>query len=183
MHIFNHKHWKILESEERKRIQPVEPLIKEIEKFVKNRCVAFDVGAGTGYYTIPLSKIFRRVYAVEMNEKMIEVLRRRLDEEKVKNIGIILTNKPPEVDFKIDFVLFANVLHEMDEKLRLDYLKWAKKSNFVCIVDWKKDAKFGPPIQVRIDEKDVAKLMEEVGFDVQRLEIYEQQYVLFCVKH
>lgn len=181
MHVFSHKYWKILESEERRKMQPVEPLIKEIDKIVENKGTAFDIGAGTGYYTIPLSRIFKRVYAVEMNEKMIEVLTKRLDEEGVKNVGIILTDKPPKIDFKIDFVLFANVLHEMNEKLRLDYLKWAK-SNFVCVIDWKKDAKFGPPAHVRIGEKDMVKLMKNVGFKVQSLEIYEQQYVLFGVK-
>ncbi|RLI78995.1 class I SAM-dependent methyltransferase [Archaeoglobales archaeon] len=176
---FDHRHWRILESEERRKMHPVEPLIKEIDKIVANKNVAFDIGAGTGYYTIPLSRIFKRVYAVEMNEKMVEVLIRRLEEEKVKNVGIILTDKPPEIDFGVDFILFANVLHEMDEELRLDYLRWAKMSNSICVVDWKKDARFGPPPHVRIDEEDMAKLMEEIGFDVQHLDIYEQQYVLF----
>ncbi len=179
MHVFDHKHWKILESESRKKIQPTKLLIDLIDEMLDKKDVAFDIGAGTGYYTIPLSFIFKRVFAVEMNEKMVKILIKKLKEEGVKNVGIIVDDKPPNIDFDINFVLFANVLHEMDANLRFNYLKWAKNADAVCVIDWNKDAEFGPPKHVRVDESEIIKILKEVSFDVKKLDIYKYHYVIF----
>ena len=181
MHVFDHKNWKKLESEERKKMQPVEPLIDQIDKIVAKKDVAFDIGSGTGYYTIPLSRLFKKVYAVEVNEKMVELLVKRLRKGEVKNVGIIVAEKPPDVDFEIDFVLFANVLHEMEENLRRRYLKWASNAT-ICVVDWKKDSNFGPPRHVKIDESEIIRILEGMGLFTKKLDVYKHHYVIFGLK-
>jgi len=65
-HKFNPRDWHILESEWRRRILPVEPLLKKVSKLNK-KDIAFDIGAGTGYFTVPLAKVFKKVYAVEIS--------------------------------------------------------------------------------------------------------------------
>ena len=177
---FWEEHWKLLESEGRMKMQPAEPLVKEIIKVVKVRNTAFDVGAGTGYYTIPLSKIFKRVFAVEMNEKMIEVLLKKLKEHGIKNVGIIKSKEPPLIEFNVDFVLFANVLHEMDEALRKQYLIWASKANSICVVDWKEDSELRP--ERWVDKIEVTKILRDIGFTTKEIEIYKHHYVIFAIR-
>ncbi len=171
-HRFDAKHWHILESEWRKRILPVEPLIKRLEILPK-RDVAFDIGAGTGYFTVHLARLFRKVYAVEVNLEMAKILASK----GLKNVGIIISEKPPEIDFKIDFVLFADSLHEID--CREEYIEWCcMHADNVAVIDWKKDCDFGPPKEDRLDEEYVKRLLERC-FKVERIESYECHFFLF----
>lgn len=70
-----------LHDEFRKRIQPVEPLVELIRERIPKKGILVDFGAGTGYFTLPLAKLFREVYAVDINAERLEYLRGRLKEE------------------------------------------------------------------------------------------------------
>lgn len=169
-HGFDVKNAKILDSEWRKKVFPPEKVIEFIESLKGLRKnVAFDIGAGTGYLTIPLSKVFKKVYAVEASREMAEILRRRVDEEKALNVGIIVSEKPPKIDFHINLVLFSNVLHEMDEPE--EYLEWASNADYVVVAEWKKEKmEFGPPLDERISLEELLKisklnLVKKLEFD------------------
>ena len=158
----------LLESEEYRKILPVEPFIETISEIEVRGDVAVDVGAGTGHFTIPLAKNFKKVYAVEISMEMAEYLHKKAHGMGVTNIGVIVTERPPEL--RADFVLFANVLHEMEKPE--EYLEWASKiSSVVAVIDWKENAPFGPPAGERIDEE---KMVEMLGkwFDVERKNVY-----------
>jgi protein-L-isoaspartate O-methyltransferase len=171
-HIFDPEMAEILESEVRRRIEPVEVVIEKIEKLERKE-IAVEVGAGTGYYTVPLSKIFKRVYAIDLSLKMAEKLNKKLSELKIRNVGIIVAEKPPKLDFPIDLILFANVLHEMDEPK--EYLEWAKQANRILIVDWKKaKMEFGPPYEERLGEEEVLKMLG--GFEVVEVDVNSLAY-------
>ena len=172
-HVFDPDKAEILESEGRKKIEPVDVIIEKVKRIEFERKIAVEVGAGTGYYTIPLSKIFKRVYAIDLSFKMAEKLNKKLAELGIKNVGIIVTDAPPRLDFPIDLVLFANVLHEIDDPD--EYLEWARESNCVMIVEWKKiDMEFGPPYEERLSEKDVLKMLE--GFEMQEVDVDSLPY-------
>lgn len=158
MHKFDVKNAKILESEWRRRVFPCEKVIGFVESLKGLRKnVAFDIGAGTGYLTIPLSRVFKKVYAVEASMEIAEILRKRVDEEKALNVGIIVSEKPPEIDFHINLVLFSNVLHEMDEPGK--YLEWASNADYVVVAEWKKEEmEFGPPLDERISLEELLEI-------------------------
>jgi len=157
-HVFDPKKAHILDSEWRRKVFPPDKVIRfieSIEGLKKN--VVFDIGAGTGYLTIPLAKIFKKVYAVEISLEMAEILRKRLEYEKVPNVGIIITDEPPEIDFSVDLVLFSNVLHEMENPT--DYLSWSKRADFVVVAEWKKEEMpFGPSLEERISIKELENM-------------------------
>ncbi|WP_290595713.1 MULTISPECIES: class I SAM-dependent methyltransferase [unclassified Archaeoglobus] len=159
-HVFDPKKAHILESDWRKKVFPPDEVIRFIEnlKGLKKN-VAFDIGAGTGYLTIPLAKIFKKVYAVEISFEMAEMLKKRLADEKVLNAGIIVSGKPPEVEFDINLVLFSNVLHEM--KNPAEYLAWSRRADFVVVAEWKKEEmQFGPPLEERISIKELEEMCD-----------------------
>ncbi len=156
-HRFDPKNAHILDSKWRRKIFPPDKVIEFIESLRPKKNVAFDVGAGSGYLTIPLARIFKKVYAVEISEEMAKILRKRVEEEGLLNVGIILSDTPPDVDFKIDVVLFSNVLHEMESSE--EYLEWASKADYVVVAEWKKgETEFGPPVGKRLSLEEIEKL-------------------------
>ncbi len=156
-HVFDPSIAHVLESEWRKRNFPAEKIIEVIEELDVKREVAIDVGAGTGYITLPLAKIFKKVYAIEISMEMAEKLRKNLEKEDIKNVGIIVTEKPPEFDFKIDLVIFSMVLHEMEKPE--EYLCWSKRADYVIIAEWKKiEDDFGPPVNDRLSLDEILRL-------------------------
>ncbi len=170
-HRFSPEHWRILESDWRKRILPVEPLLERLRDLPR-RDVAFDIGAGTGYFTVHLAKIFKRVYAVDVSLEMARILASK----GLKNVGIIISERPPKIDFEVDFVLFADSLHEIE--CREEYADWCcEHARTLAVIDWKKDCEFGPPKNERIDEKIVRDLFD--CFEFESIDAYECHFFLF----
>lgn len=158
-HRFDPSKAHILDSEERRRIFPPEKIVEILMDLDIQRNVAVDVGAGTGYLTIPLSGMFKRVYAIEISEEIAEILRKNLEKEGIKNVGIIITEKPPEFDFEVNLILFSNVLHEMENPQK--YLCWSKRGDYVLIAEWKKiKTEMGPPLEDRISIDEILKMCD-----------------------
>ncbi|NJE04720.1 class I SAM-dependent methyltransferase [Thermococcus sp. M36] len=155
MHRFNPGHAHVLDSEWRRRVFPPEDVVGFALSAGVRRRTAVDVGAGTGYLTVPLARAFQRVYAIEASPKMAEILKRRIEDEKLDNVEVVITERPPDIgDF--DLVVFSSVLHEMENPR--EYLRWAGKA-FVLVAEWKKEPMpFGPPIHERLSPEDVIRL-------------------------
>ncbi len=125
---------------------PKEVVVEEIRRIRGlRRNVAFDVGAGSGYLTVELAKIFKKVYAVERDWSIAEKLR-----GAARNVGIIVSETPPPVDFEVNLVLFSNVLHELENPA--EYLRWAAKADFTVVVEWKADSPLGPRRKIDVKE-------------------------------
>ncbi|TKK69957.1 class I SAM-dependent methyltransferase [Ilyomonas limi] len=79
--------------------------------------VVADVGAGTGYYTFKIAaKVPRgKVYAVDIQDEMLRLLRERKQKEKAANVIVVkgtdtTTNLPPD---SIDLAIMVDVYHEL----------------------------------------------------------------------
>ncbi|HIH69690.1 class I SAM-dependent methyltransferase [Methermicoccus shengliensis] len=167
-HIFDPANAHELESEHRKKFFPAEKVVEVIESIDElKKDVAFDIGAGTGYLTLPLSKTFKKVCAVEISHEMTAKLRERLAKMGVKNVEIIVSDKPPEVDFEIDLVLFSNVLHEMDDAS--GYIEWARRASYIVVAEWKKiETPRGPPLEERMGVEELKRMFS--GFELIKLD-------------
>lgn len=78
-----------------------------------------DIGAGNGYFTSRISKrigLTGRVYAVEINDQVIQVLRRRVLIEMLQNVEIIRgdIDNPRLPDGMLDAIIVVNAYHEME---------------------------------------------------------------------
>jgi len=178
MHRFEAEKAEELISEKRKRIQPIEPFEGVIGS-IEDKNTAVDFGAGIGYFTVPLSKHFKRVFAIEAQEEMAEKLRKRLKMLGVENVGIIISDKPIDFDFEVSLILFANVLHEV-ENWR-DLLEWSRIAKHVIVIDWKKvRTDFGPPLEERIGEEEMKKVLSEIFKSVKKFDFYKYHYFFLC---
>lgn len=77
-----------------------------------------DMGCGNGFYTLKLAKMVGddgRVYAVDIQRKMLEFLHERADKEGIKNITPILgaAADPRLPKGKMDLILCVDVYHEI----------------------------------------------------------------------
>jgi precorrin-6B methylase 2 len=103
-----------LEREEREDEEHPVKLVEALE--LKGDEIVADVGAGSGYFTFRLSaKLPRgRVLAVDVQEKMIETLRRRKAELKAENVEVIhAEEQDPRLPEKgVDLILMVDVYHE-----------------------------------------------------------------------
>ncbi len=165
----------VLESEWRKAIQPVEPVVELISREIRPRRVAVDFGAGTGYYTIPLSRLFDTVYAVDSDPRLIKILGEKLRAEKVDNVVLVEGDRLPEVD--ADLIFLANVLHELPDPEA--FLRdAADRARFIIVIDWKKEeTPRGPPLWERIPEDEAVKMLSRF-YRVRKVDIYRYHYVL-----
>jgi ubiquinone/menaquinone biosynthesis C-methylase UbiE len=82
--------------------------------------VIADVGAGEGFYTIRIAQAVApngRVTAVDVNQKVLDTLRERLNAEKIANVDVVLGafDDPRLAAATYDAVLVYNTYHEMTE--------------------------------------------------------------------
>ena len=139
-----------------------------------------DLGCGSGYFTIPLAAQTGeegKVYAVDLIENLLEVVKSRAYLEKLNNISIIRADleKKNALESKIrtgecQLVLIANLLYTA--KKISSILREAKrilaKDGKIIVIEWSKDAKsnldnFGPDRELRIAEKDLKQMASKEG--------------------
>jgi 2-polyprenyl-3-methyl-5-hydroxy-6-metoxy-1,4-benzoquinol methylase len=93
--------------------------IEAIREIIKPDFEALDIGAGTGALTIPLTKVVRRVTAVEPSEEMVRRLMKDVEERGIRKIKVI--NKSwQEVDDaaireKFDIVACSHLLWQFED--------------------------------------------------------------------
>ncbi len=79
-----------------------------------------DIGAGSGYFTERLARLVGptgRVFATDIQQGMIDLLKRRLSAERIQNVTVILSepSNPRLPTGTIDLALMVDVYHELDD--------------------------------------------------------------------
>jgi len=99
-----------------------EPPKRLVEPYVKNGHVVADLGCGSGYYTFPLAELVGpegKVYAVDLGNKAIKVLEKKIDRRGYHNIeahASSAANVSFIKDSSVDFVLANGLLCSMDDQ-------------------------------------------------------------------
>ena len=163
---------KFLMSDERKQWHNPQTIV---ECVTKGMTVA-DLGCGPGFFTIPMAQVTGDkglVYAVDSNRTMLNGLKENIAKSdvnpktiKIVNSDVCHTGIPKE---SVDFVLFANFLHEVEDKKTFfqEVRRISKPSACVVDVDWKKiQSVYGPPLKDRLSEDEAKMVLAENGFCV-----------------
>lgn len=131
-----------------------------------------DIGAGTGYFALPLAKAVGaegRVYAVDAQQEMLSLLAAKLRDSAPSNIELVCaeadsTSLPPAC---CDYVFMANVWHEFDDRAAVvaEAMRLLRPGGRVGILDWRPDAEpdHGPPIDHRLSPDDATAILRSAG--------------------
>ena len=140
-----------------------------------------DIGAGTGYFARRFANHAAKIYAVDIDEKLLAITRINAP----ANLETILAapddpRLPPE---SIDTVFLCDVLHHIENRPAY-YSKLAKAlkpgGRIVVIDFYKKSLPVGPPPSMKLSDQQVIAELQRAGFQLsKRLDSLPYQYFLF----
>jgi predicted methyltransferase len=150
-----------------------------------------DIGAGSGYMTARMAQRVGptgKVYAEDIQPQMIELLKQRLQREKITTVVPVLgtVDDPKLPADSIDLMLLVDVYHEFSEPVRmLNGMRAALKSGGrLVLLEYRKE---DPSIPIRLEHKmTVAEAKVEVeaaGFTLTKVdERLPRQHILIFTK-
>ena len=149
-----------------------------------------DIGCGPGYFTVPLAKhLFDgKVYALDIQQEMLDAARHQLDRIHLTNVELMLTeeDKLPLEDGSIDGAFVSFTIYEADDPRTMlaEAKRCLRNDGWLALLEWhKRETESGPPIEDRIDEVDLRQMAEEAGFrQTTRHSLNDDQYMLVMHK-
>ena len=183
---------RLLMSDERREWQNPERILDAVP-LSKNIIVA-DLACGPGYFTIPIARKIGpggTVFAVDSSKVMLRFLERNIAFEPEGEIGKIVPLNNDVLHAEIpsaaaDVVLFANILHDIEDKKSFFQVinRISKKNARIVDIDWhKRSMEMGPPEEIRLSENESRNIIRDNGLKVVRtLEAGPHHYGLVCIR-
>ena len=170
-HKFPPDRWAKLLDDDRRRMLPPGELLEAIG--VEAGSVVADLGAGPGYFTFPLAERVGpggRVYALDVQPEMVEVLRRR---EPPSNVAVMESGESefPLESSSVDLAFLAFVLHELaDARAFLaEVRRVLRPGGRLAVLEWEPiEEAIGPPLRERLSAEEVERVLGSASFRVTR---------------
>jgi ubiquinone/menaquinone biosynthesis C-methylase UbiE len=160
---------KVFDDPERDAWQKPHEVIQALA--LKPDAAVADIGAGTGYFAMRLSHMVGegRVYAVDLEPKMVAYLAERAKKEGLKNLRAVQgTPNDARLPAKVDLVLLVDVYHHI-EKREAYFRKLAaslKPGARIAVIDFNATSKVGPPVSERMTPEQLSAEMAAAGYRV-----------------
>lgn len=160
-------HW--LDDPERRKWLPPEEVIAALH-LREGEAVA-DIGAGTGYFTLPMAAAVGprgHVFALDVAPEMLAHLQNKLAgasnvecvEAEASSTGLPAAS--------CNLVFMANVWHEFDDRaaVLVEARRVLKPGGRIAILDWRPDVEpdHGPPLAHRIAQDTAKTTLQAAGF-------------------
>jgi len=171
---FHHSRAHLLEDPERRTWLPPDEIVAAL-KLCSGESVV-DIGAGTGYFSLPIAAAVApagRVFAVDVSPEMLERLGSKLTQAGVGNVACVegeaaSTGLPSQC---ASLVFMASVWHEFDDHAAVlaEARRLLQPAGRIAILDWRPDAdpEHGPPVAHRIAAIAAQAALESAGFVTQ----------------
>jgi ubiquinone/menaquinone biosynthesis C-methylase UbiE len=135
---------------------------------------ACDIGVGPGYFALRLARAVGprgRVYAIDVEPRMIEILRERLRAEGLSNVRPILARggKPALPPRRCDVILVVNTFHHFPDgpaTLRALARRLAPGGRIVNVDFHDRELPVGPPPDHKISREAFIALARQAGLEV-----------------
>ncbi len=134
-----------------------------------------DIGAGSGYFTIPLaSRVGDKgiVFAEEIQIEMVNYISKKVEKLGLNNVRVVFgkVDDPSLLDNFFNLVFLANTYHELEIPLSMleNIRKDLRYNGRLAIIDWDPAIKppFGPTKDMKVAKNTVIKEVERIGFDL-----------------
>lgn len=174
---------KVLEDPSRDEWQKPDDVITALNLQPKE--IVADIGAGTGYFARRMAQHAGKVYAVDIDEKLLAIAR----SSSPANVETVVAapDDPRLPAHSVDTVFFCDVLHHIENRPAY-YKKLSqvlKPEGRVVVIDFfKKPLPVGPPVSMKLSEDEVIGELKQAGFVLgKQLSMLPYQYFLFFEKH
>lgn len=138
-----------------------------------------DAGCGDGYFSVEAALRLgsnSKIIAVDIHKESLEKLKKEIKDKGLSNIEILeadITKRLPLRDKSVDIYFIANVLHGFDEEEKEKVIKEAKRvlkdSGKLVVIEFKKETTpVGPPLEIRISEEELKRLLEKSVFTFEK---------------
>jgi len=137
--------------------------------------IFLDAGCGDGHVAMEAHNILNKnatIYALDIYKPSIEDLEKEIKEKNISNIIPIHSDISSNISLsndKVDFTLMINVFHgfvaqnNVDESI-MELKRITKHKGKIAVMDYKKiESKYGPPIYVRKNQKELEELFHKHG--------------------
>ena len=142
-----------------------------------------DLFCGFGTFTIPLAKLSQgTIYAVDINTDYVAHLEKKIHENNLTNIKIIVSDiSDPafQLPEKVGYVLLFNILHcENCELIIENAIHNLTENGKIFVIHWRSDIETprGPPLAIRPKSQDIIELMAKFDFQpekkIQEISLY-----------
>lgn len=150
-----------------------------------------DIGAGTGYFALPLARAcgpHGRVFAVDFQKEMLDYLKVKLAvAEAPANVTACLGSAEATGldDNSCDLVFLANVWHELDSvsDVLAEMRRILRPVGRVAVLDWRTDVERppGPPLEHRVAVQTLERDLQDTGWvDILRCAIGDFSYLVLA---
>jgi protein-L-isoaspartate O-methyltransferase len=165
----------MLERDQREEYQKKDEILAALE--LKPGMFVADVGAGSGYFTVPLAQAVGddgTVLATDIRQQMLDHIARRVRIEKLDNVELLLAEPgdPMLPKAKADLILMVDVYHYIQERTAFGekLLEALAPGGRLVIIDfipkpWE-ERPWGPPPQQHLSEETLTADLAEAGFRV-----------------
>jgi len=172
-HVMSHYGIEWLERKEREMEENTSQLLKNLS--VQRGTVIADIGAGSGYHSILLSKMVGdgKVYAVDVEKEMIAYIKSRIKLEGHENIIPVLSTeqKVSLAANSIDVMLLVDVYHEFSFPYEMTQSMWEalKPGGKLVLVEFRAEDPNVPIKTIhKMSEKQAVKEFKALGFSLEK---------------
>lgn len=153
--------------------------------------VVADIGAGSGYFTVRLSRLVGptgRVKAVDIQQEMLDLLAARLKRERIENVDLVLGGEsdPRLEPGSVDLVLMVDVYHEFafPYEMMQRIVRSLRPGGRVVLVEYRLE---DPRVPIKLVHKmsaaQATREMKAVGLTLQeRSNVLPRQHILIFGK-
>jgi ubiquinone/menaquinone biosynthesis C-methylase UbiE len=139
--------------------------------------VVADIGAGSGYYSLLLSKAVGpkgRVYATDIQPEMLAILKGKLEAQSMTNVQLVLGTETETklADASVDLAIMVDVYHELQQpQVFLQSVKRAlKPGGRLVLIEFRKE---DPQVPIREEHKmsirEARQELEADGYHFERV--------------